>query len=567
MLPLVALSSPWAMRRIQKISIRSFVVFLCFSSYNIVLSQAQLRSCRKEKLVYEDRATGQLNRIVYGCGVGLRNVVPHGNECDLKIYCETGNLFAWHWRCVDGDWTIVQPVRSWCPRYRHCTLSEDARALTCDGTRRNVSAPAAATEFIPALPDMRVEELTMVHDNFAVALLTTGDRLRVLNMSYSAIRSIALTYFLKLEVLDLSHNRIASLSYSSLPVFSHLRHIDLTENPGISVFPVTFTASMAGCGWQEPPFLAVGPISRKSHANNCGVETVPGRPDCHRAYCPSTWRPKLDCPPLRLNATASTEAPVSQGSPARIEARLLCDGVTDCEGGSDEGLFCQGMQMTHEPEVYSNTEPFCDIFVPCMRGVVVSVRTGIIAIQASRSTLSEASSCFTLVFVALYRTNGWYEGMRTLHGRLLRVAARLDLSSDYVDIKLLSSSDVRFECRYRLRLQAYLTHDEYLYNGVQLLWEVREGGPSFTTSTSTSTTSTTTTTGVSTPVPQIEDPPEGSRSATPRFATIIVASALVLVALLCAAGLYAYRRLQSSRRVAVAMKMVATPPIWIQRVR
>lgn len=262
---------------------------------------------------------------------------------------------------------------------------------------------------------------------------------------------------------------------------------------------------------------------------------------------------------------ASTEAPVSQGSPARIEARLLCDGVTDCEGGSDEGLFCQGMQMTHEPEVHSNTEPFCDIFLPCMREVVVSVRTGIIAIQASRSTLSGVNSCYTLIFVALYRTNGWYEGMRTLHGRLLRVAARLDLSSDYVDIKLLSSSDVRFECRYRLRLQAYLTRDEYLYNGVQLLYEVTEGGPSFTTSTSTSTTSTTT--GASTPVPQIEDPPEGSRSATPRSATIIVTSALVLVALLCAAGLYAYRRRQSSRRVAVAMKMVATPPIWIQRVR
>ena len=560
------------MRRTQKIPIRSSLVVvvitllaLCFASpFYIAPAQAQLRSCRKEQLIFENRVTGQLNRIVDGCGVGLKNLVPHGNECDLHTLCETGNLFAWHWRCLDGDWTIVQPVRSWCPRYSHCTLSEDARALACDGTRRNVSAgpPAAARELVPALPDMRVEELTMVHDNFALAILITGDRLRVLNMSHSAIQTIALTYFLKLEVLDVSHNRIASLSYSSLPVFSRLRYIDFSQNPGISVFPITFTASMAGCGWEEPPFLAVGPISATSHASNCGVMSVPGRPDCHRAYCPSTWRPKLDCPPLRINAT-STAAPAGGSSPARIEARLLCDGVTDCEGGSDEGLFCQGMQMAHVPEVHSNTEPFCDIFVPCMREVVMTVRTGIISIQASRSTLSEADSCFSLIFVALYRTDGWYRGMRTLSGRLLRVAARFDLSSDYVDIKLLSTSDVQFTCLYRLRLQTYLTRDEYLYNGIQPLHEF-SGGPSFTTSTSTSTTSTTTTTGAST-VPQIEDPPEGSRSAAPRSATIIVASALALVTLLCGVGLYAYRRRQSRRRVAVAVKMVATPSIWIQK--
>ena len=526
-------------------------------------AQTQTRPCSTQTLLFHPtRQSGaELYHIVED---GRPATVRHGGVYNLSAFCETGaNLLASLWQCNDGEWQIVQqPAVSWCEGFEHCTLSADGRALTCDGLQRAGGARGSGVlEVVPPMLGKHVEELAIVNDrSLAYANPLTGDRLRVLNISNTRTRYLELTYFLKLEVLDASNTDINNLAYSQMPFYHRMRRVELGQRtPQLLLYPKVFGA-MSGCGLAAPPVLNVGQISPASHVSGCRVDAVESQPDCYRVHCPSGWKPTMRCPPSPPGSDA-IPPPAGGSWPEVIEARLLCDGIPDCAGASDEGPICTGLQMTYRPDVHVNSDEYCAVFVPCLQEVVVSVRAGVISVQAGRSTLYAAGSCRSLLYVGLYRTSGWFEGFRYVDGRQLISSAMLVPETDEVDIRLQNSADVQFNCRFRLKVVANLTRDAYIEQGIAALYENRPPE----VATSTSSMPATSTAPVSATPLLASEPAETLSPATQ--ATAIGAAAGVAVLALVVVVVVMRRRRRHHRRVAANLQQLLTPAAWLEKVK
>lgn len=328
---------------------------------------------------------------------------PHGVRCALtETYClrQFNDAIALDLECVDGQWRWADDAR-FCASWGDCTWDPIWRTIVCDVS--SVAEGVGAQRF-PKAMDASLTHISLYGAREFKSITRTQQlpELRYLNVSYSSVDHIyrdALVGLSRLEALDLSHNNLTRFSSYALPVAGTLNTLLLNGNPIREMSAMSLSAALMPCTLPTPqtPGEADGADSNGgSSTTSTTVFAIDG--DVCRLVPDS--RRRIALPPTAVCIQASCEAAVSAQPPQAlcrpggtvtkqgvasltaqtIPAHRLCDGVSDCAGGTDEAL-CAG-DLAIQEAISKDSNYLCQQFISGF-GHSFAIRNGMLQFPIS----------------------------------------------------------------------------------------------------------------------------------------------------------------------------------------
>lgn len=290
-------------------------------------TQATHASCTLNDFnLYDASLRAQLDA---GCGPG-RDIADNGGcsfEDDpvagtVNPLCGTETMVR-DFVCLNSQ-LLWAPNARFCPQWQGCTWKDFD--LTCDGDIVSNTVLRGVNNLDPRLRSIEIRNYYpyfLITADMLGLRLTELRSLTITNTGLTALKYGSLSSLSKLQMLNLSNNRLNYIDAIELPPFNNLVYLDLRNNsfthPAFNA--LALHAAMSTCDRQSPPRLLL------TDNDMCHIYT--DARGCQLVNCS-----------IAAQTPLYHSCNVHDSSAPTILAHQICDGVIDCPNGIDE-VYCR----------------------------------------------------------------------------------------------------------------------------------------------------------------------------------------------------------------------------------